>query len=371
MVSLTHTFGPFENDLDANGTSYFQFDLYILPTVLGGDYPINLTLTYTDASGAVTSVTRTISVLVDRGTGLSGIKGDQTGTPRVVLGNYSIGSEQVFGGDSFELSYSLVNKNNDAQVSNVLVNFTSESNAYTPVNGTSNQVFIDSIPANTTWNGKLKFKANNTLKSGTYNLTLSIQYEDSLNGDYSSNSIISIPLQQEQKLSINSITLPEAAILGNKIPLNVRYENPGTSEIKNLTMNIQGELEGKEKTVALGSVKAGNAGYVDQYITPKAQGTQQYSVTFTFEDTDGNAYTTPARTVTVNVQSKDNALGALENSGAGSIANGAINLVAQKDYTWIIIVAIGVLVAVITTIVLIARATKKKKAMKWKKEINK
>lgn len=493
-LSLTNTFGPFSVDLEANSSGSVSFDLYASPEIKEGNYPLELTLTYvdTEVNGFsndyyTVSDTRSISVMLaskiadaapkiivasytigaDRVTGganfemaftlqntstavaltnavlsftsednaytpvtgasnqlfigdiaaggsytgklklkannalesgiyilnfsfqyqdaahktytseagigiqLVGVTTDEIASPKVIVSAYDIGAGQVFGGDSFEMTLELKNTSTDA-ATNVLLSFVSDANAYISAPGMPNQLYVGSIAAGESYTGKISLKANNALDSGTYNLNISIEYQDTFSNEYTSATNVSIPLERKQNLSIKSIKLPDTIIVGTKALLNVSYENPGQNDLKNLVMTLSGNVAENEKTVSVGTVKAGSTGNVDQFITPERVGSQELKVSFTFEDSAGNTYTTPEKTMTLNVQAVSNTavaddagLAAASNNSTQSGNEQAVNL---NSY-WVIFVIAGV-VLVAAAAVLVGRAVYiRKKSPQWSKNV--
>jgi hypothetical protein len=292
----------------------------------------------------------------------SGTAGNSS-IPRVIVDSYTIGSEKVFGNDTFDLTFTLTNTGT-TDINNLLLTLTSDNNAFPPAAGKSNQIYVGYIASKGKFTGKTQLKANGSLVSGTYNVNFAMQYQDVNNTSYLSAAQIGIALDQQQKLSINDITLPKTSLIGSKVLLNVSYKNPGKTDIKNLVLNLQGDIPESEKTVSIGTVAAGNSGYVDQYISPQSTGSEQISVFFTYEDSDGNAFSTAAQSVTILVESSGSAEVPVNVTTAPldnfAIANISLNLLL------LIILGICVVVAVVIIVVIVV-IKKKKKAKRWDK----
>ncbi len=368
-VSLTKTFGPFRTDLGAGGTGSVNFTLYVSPEIIGGNFPITLTLTYVDDSGTAVIVDRSISILVDRGIGITGSQSSVLSTPRIYVGSYSIGADKVFGGDEFELTYTLLNSG-ATTVKNILLTMSSDSNAYTVKTGVSNQFYIGEMAASGSYTGKITLRANNTLKSGTYNISFAIQYESMINTPYTTAALINIPMEQEQVLSIGHIKVPDAVVVGNKTLLNVSYENPGTTNIKNLVMQLSGDIPDNEKTTLIGTVKAGSTGNIDQYITPQITGSREIQISFSFEDADGNSYTTATRSVTLNVLTNQSAAPTADSNSPAVVTDGEAQTGTQQveglnSYWVYFIIAGAVVLAAAALIAWRFLNARKKKIPEW------
>lgn len=480
-LSLTNTFGPFTVDLEAGGSGSVSFDLYASPKIAGGNYPLSLTLTYLDINGINASVDRNISVLVDAPV-------TDIATPKIIVTSYDIGADKVYIGDKFKMTFTLQNTSSNVVLKNIMLSFTSELNAYTPVSGASNQLYIGDIAAggsytgtvnlkanstlgsgiyvlnlgfqyqdiynntyasaagisiqlvgkeaegvatpqvvvssydigadqvlggdafemtlvlkNTSadtatnvllsfasdvnafiaapgfpnqlyigsiapgesYTGKISLKANSTIESGTYSLNIGLQYQDTYSIAHASATQISLQLEQKQKLSISSIKLPDTIVMSSKALLNVGYENPGESDIKNLVMNLSGNIPANEKTVAIGTVKAGSSGNVDQFITLQKTGSQELGVSFTFEDSEGNSYSTAIRSVTLDVLAASAGVSTANptpTTGEQTVTAPAVNI----NSLWVYIVIVGIVLAA-AAVVLIIYYRKKKKPAAWQK----
>jgi hypothetical protein len=495
-LSLTNTYGPFSVDLEANGTGSVSFDLFASPQIQGGNYPLSLVLTYVDTTTGFVSQyytvtdTRNISILVDSrvadvqipkifvssysigadrvsggnsfemtftlqntsndvaltnimlsfaaeanayapvtgasnqlyigdiaaggsytgkiklkansalvsgiyalnfylqyqdtehneytseagiGIQLIGVEtDDEIASPKVIVSSYDIGADRVLGGDAFEMTLVLKNTSTDA-AANVLLSFVSDANAYISAPGVPNQLFVGNIAAGESYTGKLSLKANDALGTGTYNISISIEYQDVYSNPYTSITSVSIPLEQKQNLNIKSIKLPDTIIVDTKALLNVSFENPGLTDLKNLVMTLSGNIPESEKTVSIGNVKAGSSGNYDQYITPKSIGSQEITVSFTFEDASGNTYSTAARTLDFEVKS----------TAAPAVTDNPVPTEATGDGTetdvkqpfnlnsyWLYFVIAGVVViAVIAVILWRVLYARKKKATQWSKNV--
>lgn len=491
-LSLTNTFGPFSVDLEANGTGSVSFDLYASPQIKGGNYPLTLTLTYVDTEvvGMVNeyytvSDVRSISILVDERisdvqipkiivssysigadkvyignkfemtftlqntsadvaltnvmlsfssqanayapvTGASnqmyigditaggsytgkinlkannalesgiytlnfglqyqdanhneylseagvsiqlvGAASDEIASPKIIVSSYDVGADRVFGGDAFDMTLELKNTSTDT-ASNVLLSFVSDANAYISAPGVPNQLYIGKIAAGESYTGKISLKANDALESGTYNLNIKIEYQDVYSKTYTTATNVSIPLERKLNLSIKSVTIPDNIIVNTKALLNVSYENPGKNDLRNLVMTLRGNIPEQEKTIVIGTVKAGSSGNVDQYITPRSTGSQDIIVLFTFEDSVGNIYTTAERTVKLDVRS-NNSAAVTDNANPAettedTIDKGDKQAVNLNSY-WIYFVIGGIiLIAVVVIIVWHALYVRKKKKPQW------
>ena len=88
---------------------------------------------------------------------------------------------------------------------------------------------------------------------------------------YNATADISIRLEQTQRMNIVSTSIADSGALGSPTRLSIRFENPGSTDLKNVTAILSGDILDKEKVIPIGTVKAGTSGFVDQNVTPQKQ----------------------------------------------------------------------------------------------------
>lgn len=369
-------------DLAAGESWSGKVNLAASSALLTGTYTLNITMQYQDADNRTYQSQAAVGIPVE-----GAVTVVEVATPQVVVSSYNLSPERVFGGDEFELSFTLTNPS-AAAANNTLLSFSSESNAYTAVSGAPNQIFVGKIPAGGSYSGKIKLKANDTLKSGVYNLLVSLQYQGAnlvtTGGTagsgtaagtgsitYNSSASISIELEQKLKLVINSIKTAEKAVLGAQTLLSISYGNPGTTDILNVVANLSGSIPDSEKRIDIGPVKAGSSAFIDQYITLQSPGLQNIDISFSFEDDKGNTYTTPTETVSITVESpasiQTNKPSAAPSSAAPADNGGQTGKTAGSflNSIWLWIVVAGVVLAAFA-VTLIVMLVKKKQKPSWK-----
>ena len=315
MVGATNQF--YIGSIAAGGNYTVKAKLLANNTLLSGAYNLKIDMQYQDYEKNSFNSSSAISISLNAP--VKTAVAVEVPTPQVVVTSYNITSQHIFGGDNFELSFTLKNTSS-ATANNVLISFSSESNAFVPGTGTPNQISAGKITSGSTFSGKIGLRANDILKSGIYTLHISLQYLGTnyqyqtgngappVNGTastYSSATDISLKIEQPEKMTIKNVTVPETAILGFQTRLSINYENPGATDIKNVIVNLSGDIPDKEKSVQVGGVKAGASGYVEQYITPQKAGQLPLGIILTFQDSNGNSYTTETKSATITVKAND------------------------------------------------------------------
>lgn len=151
VLSLVSAIAPVS--IGAGSSAGIGLSLAPSANILDGYYPLDLLLTYMDNNGVTVMAEKRIPILIDRTPSLP--ENQKTGgNPRIILDSYDIGADQVYSGEEFDLTYTLINMSG-AAVNNMLLTLSSDSNAFIPTTGMSSQFFIDGIGPGGCYTGKI------------------------------------------------------------------------------------------------------------------------------------------------------------------------------------------------------------------------
>ena len=264
--SLTKSFGPFKADLDANGTGKVAFDLLASPEILSGNYPVTLTLTYVDSNGFIASVNRSISVRIDSKPVISM-------TPIVIVSSYKVNESMLNVGEMFALTFVLQNTSKTQNLTNMLVNLTSDLNAFTPLTGSSSQIFVGDIASGGSCTVVANLCANNSLSTGTYAINIGMQYQDTYKNTYNSTATISIPVRGvytspavAPQVILNSYNIDTPRVLnGKEFTLSVALKNVSSAAANNVLLSFTSESNafssdsGAPNQIFVGDIQAGGS----------------------------------------------------------------------------------------------------------------
>jgi len=234
-------------------------------------------------------------------------------TALLLLQDYSTGVDILEPGDRFTLALTLQNVG-DAAAANALLTFgtvsTSDSgsgsdgsggdggtgggstggsttttdgipgNAFAPL-GSGNTVFVGGIAADGTVSIEQPFIVNGTVRSGIYNLPITIRYRTAAGRQAQENLQASIVVVAPPRLQPTLINpLPEMVNVGEGVPLTLEIRNNGSTiiDLNRIVISaVNGEIpDGAEQT--LSPVRADDDVSVDVVVIPSSEG--EMSVTF-------------------------------------------------------------------------------------------
>ena len=239
---------------------------------------------------------------------------ENTSKPRILLEKYEITDGRLVPGANVKMSMTFKNESATADARDVLVTYSTENNDINPVFGASNQFYIDKIPAKETRTIEVKMEVSqeidmrqmseDTTENASKNVKLSmnIKYRTSSGGEESNELNILLPVTQECVLDIKNVSLADNVKLGADSLVSLVYANTGISSVYNVVMHIQGEIPDDQKTSKIGNVGTGAQQAIDYYITLQKEGKQVVKINFTYEDEDGNEYSTEEKEYTIYVE---------------------------------------------------------------------
>nr|MCR5609257.1 hypothetical protein [Lachnospiraceae bacterium] len=128
-------------------------------------------------------------------------------------------------------------------------------------------------------------------------------------------------------------------------------KNSGNVDIKNLYMNIEGNIDDEYKKIPIGNVQSGSSKNQDFSIICKELGSQTLKIGFTYQDEYGNEYTVEPRNYNVDVINDGNS----EESGKG--ISGLLKSISEsREQIYITACAV---IAILVLIVLYNRIKRK------------
>lgn len=263
----------------------------------------------------ITSIREVIPVQIDYGTvsstvnaTVSCIPSENSGTgedgqifaPNIIIESYDFGGDFVTAGQKFPLTVIVKNTSSTASIENlkITVNGASSSTdgsiAYSPANS-SNSFFFENLGTRDTAEVKLDLLAKADAAPNSYPIILTFTYEYSVKGKrqqaHDVTETITIPLQQEDRLTINQIEAPNYGVnVGQMCSISTSLVNKGKSGVYNVTAKVEGEgFEVSTGSYYIGNVASGTEEYYDAQITPFMEGEIKGEVIITYEDANGAA----------------------------------------------------------------------------------
>ena len=297
----------------------------------GSKFAIDSGLTYADFSigagkskkfsfklvgcAGITSIREVIPIQIDYGTVSSTVNAtvscvpsqkqenedeQQVFAPNIIIDNYDFGGDFVTAGQKFPLTVLVKNTSSTASIENLKITVNGASSnsdgsiAYSPANS-SNSFFFEKMGTKETAEVKLDLLAKADAAPNSYPIILTFTYEYSVNGKrqqaHDVTETITIPLQQEDRLTINQIEVPNYGVnVGQMCSISTSLVNKGKSGVYNVTAKVEGEgFEVSTGSYYIGNVASGTEEYYDAQITPFMEGEIKGEVIITYEDANGAA----------------------------------------------------------------------------------
>ena len=127
-----------------------------------------------------------------------------------------------------------------------------------------------------------------------YELSVSIQYEDSEGNEYESVESLGINLFQEAKIQIGTISFGDpmmgGIIVGGDTPFDVDLYNTGRSPVYNMMIKIKGDFEVDGDTLYIGTFQPGSTESFSSNIRVMNEGDVKGNLLITYEDSTGKSH---------------------------------------------------------------------------------
>lgn len=276
----------------------FRWDLKTRSDAVTGYTKLAFNVTYNEADGTKNTVALDYYVQVN---GVA--PKDETGTegnistPRVIVTGFTTTPEEVYAGDTFTLTLNLKNTSKQTAVSNMLFEIegtqegTDANNTYAaflPTAGSST-IYVDKIAANSSKSISIELKSKADLAQKPYVVTVNMEYEDGKANSFTETASVSVPIKQEPKVDISSVTLmPESVEVGNEANVMFSIYNVGKTKLYNVNVKFEADSVSGGDTF-IGNMEPGATGNVDAYLTAQAATMDDGNVKIliTYEDEEG------------------------------------------------------------------------------------
>ncbi len=222
----------------------------------------------------------------------------QVFAPNIIIESYDFGGEFVIAGNTFPLSVKIKNTSSQAVIENlkVTINGVPGGNdgtiAFSPANS-SNSFFFETLGLKETAEIGLDLLAKGDASPNSYPVEIAFAYEYKANGkSYQASPVtetITIPLQQEDRLTLNEPEAPNYAVnVGEMCYISTSLVNKGKSGVYNVSAKVEGEgFEISSGAYYIGNINSGSEEYYDAQITPTIEGEIKGEIVITYEDSNG------------------------------------------------------------------------------------
>ncbi|MEL7624855.1 MAG: hypothetical protein AAGU12_14915 [Clostridiales bacterium] len=250
---------------------------------------VTMTTSYNYTNGSVEDKKEELFIPIKEDVSTNGKK------PQVIIKRYTLSKDQVLAGDKIDLTLAIENTNS-RPVKNVLINFgvesttsegggSSSSTVFAPV-GSSNTFHVDQIKGKSTITNTITFAVDPGASAKTYIVPVTITYEDE-KGLYDNLSIkdnVNIPVTQQAKMSVTSMTLPTNANVGMPTPVMAEFVNSGKVDLVDFTVKLEGDFETMDATVYLAKLSIGSTNSYTGMLIASEEGEKEGKLIVSYLD---------------------------------------------------------------------------------------
>jgi len=333
----------------AAGAQYtWRLRIFATGTAESRPHAATITMEYEGQNADQVTTTSNISLLV-RG----GAQPAEDPTPKLIVEEYTTGSEYLIPGESKTLTVVLRNTSSTQTIKNIKLSFFEESVQVLP--GETGTRFVESIENGKSYEWQFDVFAIRTAESKPYAATITMEYEDSSGAPIVMTDTIYLYVHQPVRLEHENISFPPRVTQSDTVPFTVTLMNLGKGNIINalLTYEIPGLSNGSSVligTISPGESKTGTANFrVDKDVSGEVSGT----LVISYEDEYGEIYSKEIAISTV-IQERVEVTPEDPAQTETGVDNGNF---------WIIYVSAGIIAALILAFFII-RYIKQRKQMK-------
>ena len=269
-----------ESSIPAGSSRNYSVKLFADDSAKEKAYPIKISLSSSASISESDAVIQYASVYV------AGISGEKT--PQLMVADYGFGGTYVEAGEVFSLDLGLYNTSSAHDISNIKVTINSEDGSIIPVNS-SNSFYIERLDKKERTDYSLMLSVKPTAEQKTTALNVDMSYEDGSGNTFESKDIISIPVMQDTRLEVDDVIAPPELYVGMQSGVSVQFYNMGKTVLSNLRVTAEGDFDTPESnSYFVGNMESGKSDSYDFSFIPRAGGTMEGKIIFTYEDASGS-----------------------------------------------------------------------------------
>jgi hypothetical protein len=291
---------------DGSSTVSSYLIAFVLPlssSRINGVYPVTIDVQAQDTSGNAVQQTFTSYVTIKDGKNPNATPATPKpqSQPKIIVSEYRINPSPVEAGSEFTATVTLQNTSEKKYVQNMTVTITCDSPNFTLVND-SNVIYIDKIAKGETADIEIKYKTDLNTVAQTYNITLTMAYDNSDATTLGSSGTVPVTVVQPLRVKMTAPNIAAQLNAGDTMPLSFQIMNMGRSAVYNVRVELSAPGLIPSNTAFIGNMEAGTASTanMDVFIGTKEmsegyEGEDKYGLTsgkikLIYEDAAGKEY---------------------------------------------------------------------------------
>jgi len=272
------------DSLKPGETKQVIFEFKAVKDSVTANYPINIEV-ISDEGNKVFKASSGIYIRNSKKENLS--------TPRVLIDGFHMSKEKIYVGDSFDLSMNILNTSGEKNIKNLKVlieafDATGKNTALIP-DGTSNSMYVGNLNVGEQETVTIPYKIMASANGGMYSLNIKFEYEDKDHHSFSDMEIISLPIYQENKLTLSDVRIGKELDSGYTLELD--FYNTGKIDIHNMMVDIEGDFEAINSNYYVGDFLSGRMDVYEVQLRGALPKTVEGIIKFSYDDTFGHPTT--------------------------------------------------------------------------------
>ncbi len=221
----------------------------------------------------------------------------RTTTPYVLIDGCTIGDDQssVTAGSNFQLTLDCRNSHKKMDLDNVLLQV--DAPVELKLQHPSNTFHIGNVKEMGSFQKKLNFSTDPSMKAGNYEIQLMFTYEyvDGSRRYESLTSSIQIPVTQRLSFILENISTRKNYIVGEEHQIYSPFANESKNTLYNVRAELLTDLESEQKVYRLGNLSAGESSETVFVLSSRAEGTYPLQISYSYENAAGQKFSETTR----------------------------------------------------------------------------
>lgn len=280
----------YPGSMNAGQVIEFMYPLRLSKKATVGVKQVDFTVTYRNGEGELKS--GTVSLFVNVRKGLTATSENATSSvPRLIIQSYSLSSDKIYAGETFDLNFDLRNTSSSENIQNIQIRVKDADTTATlvPANGGSNSLYVSKISRGESTSQKISLQTAPDAEAKAYTLSLEFTYEAaSTNAAHTTTETISIPILQKIRLKCDDpVIYDDMGWVGSGCSMYVRMYNMGRSSVYNCMVDVEGQGLKMEESFFGGTLAPGATLSADFSVIPSEAGDIQGTIVISYEDVYG------------------------------------------------------------------------------------
>ncbi|MDD5017053.1 MAG: hypothetical protein PHO15_03000, partial [Eubacteriales bacterium] len=234
-----------DNPVEGGGTvsSYLvRFDLPLSADRYNGVYQVTIDIQAQASDGTPIQQSFTMYVTITDGQDPNAEPSAETtpapiSQPKIIVSGYSVNPSLAVAGEEFTACITLQNTNDKQSVQNMAVTVSCDSPNFALQNE-SNVIYIGKLSKGAETDIEVTYKTDLETPPQRYNITLSIEYDNSDAQTLSSSGTVPILVGQPLRVEMETPQIPESVNAGDTMPLSFQVMNMGRSTVYNVRIEL-------------------------------------------------------------------------------------------------------------------------------------